>query len=298
MAAERWLTVHGEKGRDVEVLVEGPDSGPVLIFHDGTPTAAVPFPPLSAPATARGLRTVTFSRPGYAASTPQPGRSVASVVADTAAILDALDEERFVTIGWSGGGPHALACAALLPNRCSAAATLASVAPYGVAGLDWLAGMGPENIEEFGAAIDGEDRLNPYLEREAAALREVTGSDVAAALGGLVSEVDKRALTGDYAEIMAHTFRRAVSTGIAGWRDDDLAFTRPWGFDLNTIQVPVAIWQGDEDRMVPFAHGKWLAANIPGARARFLPGDGHLSLVGHLERVLDELLVMASLPNR
>jgi pimeloyl-ACP methyl ester carboxylesterase len=298
MAAERWLTVHGEKGRDVEVLVEGPDSGPVLIFHDGTPTAAVPFPPLSAPATARGLRTVTFSRPGYAASTPQPGRSVASVVADTAAILDALDEERFVTIGWSGGGPHALACAALLPNRCSAAATLASVAPYGVAGLDWLAGMGPENIEEFGAAIDGEDRLNPYLEREAAALREVTGSDVAAALGGLVSEVDKRALTGDYAEIMAHTFRRAVSTGIAGWRDDDLAFTRPWGFDLNTIQVPVAIWQGDEYRMVPFAHGKWLAANIPGARARLLPGDGHLSLVGHLERVLDELLVMASLPNR
>jgi pimeloyl-ACP methyl ester carboxylesterase len=294
MAAERWLTVHSEE-RDVEVLVEGPDSGPVLIFHDGTPTAAVPFPPLSAPATERGLRTVTFSRPGYATSTPQPGRTVASVVADTAAILDALNEEHFLTIGWSGGGPHALACAALLPNRCTAAATLASVAPYGVAGLDWLAGMGPENIEEFGAAMDGEERLNPYLEREAALLREVTGSDVAAALGGLVSEVDKRALTGDYAEVMAQSFRRAVSAGIAGWRDDDLAFTRPWGFDLNTIRVPVAIWQGDEDRMVPFAHGKWLAANIPGARSRLLPGDGHLSLVTHLERVLDELLVMASL---
>src|SRR5712692_8827556 len=297
MAAERWLTVHSEKERNVEVLVEGPDSGPVLIFHDGTPTAAVPFPPLSAPATDRGLRTVTFSRPGYATSTPQPGRSVASVVADTAAVLDALNAERFLTIGWSGGGPHALACAALLPNRCTAAATLASVAPYGVAGLDWLAGMGPENIEEFGAAIDGEERLNPYLEREAAVLRKVTGSDVAAALGGLVSEVDKRVLTGDYAEIMAHSFRRAVSAGIAGWRDDDLAFTRPWGFELSTIRVPVAIWQGDEDRMVPFAHGKWLAANIPGARSRLLTGDGHLSLVTHLERVLDELLVMASLPH-
>jgi pimeloyl-ACP methyl ester carboxylesterase len=298
MATERWLTVHREKGRDVEVLVEGPDSGPVLVFHDGTPTAAVPFPPLSVPAAKRGLRTVAFSRPGYAGSTPQPGRSVASVVADTAAILDALDEERFLTIGWSGGGPHALACAALLPDRCGAAATLASVAPYGVAGLDWLAGMGPENIEEFGAALSGEERLNPYLEREAAGLREVTGRDVAAALGGLVSEVDQRALTGDYAELMAQTFRRAVSAGIAGWRDDDLAFTRPWGFDLNTIRVPVAIWQGDEDRMVPFAHGKWLAANVPGARARLLPGDGHLSLVTHLERVLDELLVMASSPNR
>jgi pimeloyl-ACP methyl ester carboxylesterase len=298
MAAERWLTVRSEKGRDIEVLVEGPDSGSVLIFHDGSPTAAVPFPPLSAPATERGLRTVTFSRPGYAASTPQPGRSVASVVADTAAILGVLDAETFLTIGWSGGGPHALACAALLPNRCMAAATLASVAPYGVAGLDWLAGMGPENVEEFGSAIAGEEQLNPYLEREAAVLRKVTGSDVAAALGGLVSEVDKRALTGDYAEIMAARIRRAVSAGIAGWRDDDLAFTRAWGFDLNTIHVPVAIWQGDEDRMVPFAHGKWLAANIPGARARLLPGDGHLSLVGHLERVLDELLVMASLPNR
>jgi pimeloyl-ACP methyl ester carboxylesterase len=294
MAAERWLTVHTEKGRDIEVLVEGPDSGPVLVFHDGTPTAAVPFPPLSVPATERGLRTVTFSRPGYAASTAQPGRSVASVVADTAAILDALDVERFLTIGWSGGGPHALACAALLPNRCTAAATLASVAPYGVAGLDWLAGMGPENIEEFGAALDGEERLNPYLERQAAVLREVTGSDVAAALGGLVSDVDKRALTGDYAALMAQTFRRAVSAGIAGWRDDDLAFTRPWGFDLNTIRVPVVVWQGDEDRMVPFAHGEWLAANIPGARARLLPGDGHLSLVTKLGRVLDELMVMAS----
>jgi pimeloyl-ACP methyl ester carboxylesterase len=297
MAAERWLMVHSGMERDVEVLVEGPDSGPVLIFHDGTPTAAVPFPPLSGPATERGLRTVTFSRPGYAASTPQPGRSVASVVADTTAILDAIDVERFLTMGWSGGGPHALACAALLPNRCMAAATLASVAPYGVAGLDWLAGMGPENIEEFGAAIEGEERLNPYLEREAAALREVTGSDLAAALGGLVSEVDKRALTGDYAEIMAHSFRRAVSAGIAGWRDDDIAFTRPWGFDLNTIRVPVAIWQGDEDRMVPFAHGKWLAANIPGAQARFLPGDGHLSLVTHLDRILDELL-LASLSHQ
>jgi pimeloyl-ACP methyl ester carboxylesterase len=298
MAAERWLTVHSEKGRDVEVLVEGPDSGPVLLFHDGTPTAAVPFPPLSAPAAERGLRTVTFSRPGYATSTPQPGRSVASVVADTAAVLNALNEERFFTIGWSGGGPHALACAALLANRCTAAATLASVAPYGVAGLDWLAGMGPENIEEFGAAIEGEERLKPYLEREAAALRDVTGSELAAALGGLVSEVDKRALTGDYAEIMAESFRRAVSAGIAGWRDDDLAFTRPWGFDLNTIRVSVAIWQGDEDRMVPFAHGQWLAANIPGARSRLLPGDGHLSLVTHLERVLDELLLMASPPNQ
>jgi pimeloyl-ACP methyl ester carboxylesterase len=294
MAAERWLTVHPETGRNIEVLVEGPESGPVLLFHNGTPSAVVPFPQLSRPAIERGLRTVTFSRPGYGDSTPQPGRSVASVVSDATAVLDTLGVDRFVTIGWSGGGPHALACAALLPDRCTAAATLASLAPYDAAGLDYMAGMGPENIVEFGAAIAGVEELNPFLEHEAATLHDVTGHDIAASLGGLVSEADKRALTGEYAEVLAASFRRSVLKGIAGWRDDDLAFTRPWGFDLKAIRVPVAVWQGGEDLMVPFAHGKWLAANILGARARLLPGDGHLSLVNHLPQIVEELMAMAS----
>jgi pimeloyl-ACP methyl ester carboxylesterase len=154
--------------------------------------------------------------------------------------------------------------------------------------------MGPENIVEFGAAVDGVDRLTEYLEREAVVLRTVTGEDVAAALGGLVPEVDKAALTGEFAEVMAETFRRAVSTGIAGWRDDDLAFTRPWGFELGSIRVPIAVWQGAQDRMVPFDHGRWLAANIPGAQARLLDDEGHLSLVNHLDRILEDLIELST----
>jgi pimeloyl-ACP methyl ester carboxylesterase len=108
-----------------------------------------------------GLRTVLHARPGYAGSTPLPGRSVADVAADVAVVVDALGADEFVTVGWSGGGPHALATAALLPDRCLGAATIAGVAPYAAAGLDWLAGMGVENIEEFGAAVAGEPALGP-----------------------------------------------------------------------------------------------------------------------------------------
>jgi len=288
------LTVQAAGDRVLEVLLDGPDTGDLLVFHGGTPSAVVPRPLLSAPATRLGLRTVMYSRPGYAGSTPQPGRDVASCVDDVAAILDHLGVDRFVTAGWSGGGPHALACAALLPDRCRAVATLAGVAPYTAKGLDWMAGMAPENVDEFGAAIEGEAVLGPLLDRFAEELRGITADQVAAALGGLVSPVDVQALTGELAETLAASFRQAVSRGTAGWRDDDLAFVRHWGFGLDSIQVPAAIWQGSEDRMVPFDHGPWLIEHIPTAQSRLLDGVGHLSLVAHhLDRVYSELLDVA-----
>jgi pimeloyl-ACP methyl ester carboxylesterase len=219
---------------------------------------------------------------------------VADAVADVQAILGELDADEFVTIGWSGGGPHALACAASLPDRCAAAVSLAGVAPYAAAGLDWMAGMGPENIEEFNLALEGEAALTPWLEREAKVLGQVKGPDVAGALGGLVSDIDKAALTGEFAEFIASVFRRAVSSGIAGWRDDDLAFTRDWGFDLAQIERPVAVWQGEQDRMVPFTHGQWLAEHIPNARVRLYRDEGHLSLaVKALDRIIDDLVAIA-----
>ena len=142
-----------------------------------------------------------------------------------------------------------------------------------------LAGQrGAENVVEFGAALRGEGALTEYLDGEAAGLRAVSGADVAEALGGLVSPAGKAALTGEFAGFIASAFRTAVSEGIAGWRDDDLAFARDWGFFVG-IAAPslrVAIWQGDQDRMVPFAHGQWLAANIPGARSP-VPGEGRLT---------------------
>jgi pimeloyl-ACP methyl ester carboxylesterase len=199
-----------------------------------------------------------------------------------------------MTIGWSGGGPHALACAARLADQCVAAASLAGVAPYEADGLDWMAGMGPENVEEFSLALKGEAALTPWMEEQARVLRDVQPADVAAALGGLVSDVDKASLTGAYAEFMAEVFQRSVSSGIAGWRDDDLAFAHGWGFDLAEIDVPVAVWQGEQDRMVPFTHGQWLAEHIPNARVHLYHDEGHLSLaVNALDRVLDDLLAMA-----
>jgi pimeloyl-ACP methyl ester carboxylesterase len=214
---------------------------------------------------------------------------VADAAADTARLLDELGLDRFVTIGWSGGGPHALACAALLPDRCDAAASLAGVAPFDAEGLDFLAGMGPENVEEFGAAARSRDELEAFLQQFADELSKVTGEQIGASLGGLVDDVDRRALSGEFAEAVARMVRRAVSNGIEGWLDDDLAFVKPWGFDLDSIRLPVSIWQGAHDRMVPFSHGKWLAAHVPGARVHLYDDEGHISLVQQLPRILEDL---------
>jgi pimeloyl-ACP methyl ester carboxylesterase len=284
-------------GRHLDVLLAGPADGTPLVFHYGTPSGAVPYAPMVDAAARHGLRTVVYSRPGYAGSSPQPDRTVADAAADTAAVLDALGAGSFVTVGWSGGGPHALACAALLPDRCAAAASLAGVAPFEAPGLDWTAGMGLDNIEEFGAATAGEPALAAYLTEQAGVLAHIHGDDVAQALCDLISDVDGEQLTGGFAEFLAASFRRAVSSGISGWRDDDLAFVRDWGFalpDRRTGAAPVAIWQGGQDRMVPYAHGEWLVANVPGARAHLLPAEGHLSLVvGSFEEIVADLVAMA-----
>jgi len=280
-------------GRTLEYVTAGPADGFPLLLHHGTPSGALLYPELVETATRHGLRIVMHSRPGYAGSTPQPGRTVAGVAADVTALLDALGAPAFVTVGWSGGGPHALACAALLPDRCLAAATIAGVAPYGAEGLDWLAGMGAENLTEFGAAVAGEPALTAYLEAEAPGFAAVTGAALAGAFADLLSEVDSKVLVGGFADYLAESCRLSVSTGIAGWRDDDLAFVADWGFPLDTLTVPVAIWQGAHDRMVPFDHGRWLAAHVAGARVHLEPGEGHLSLmVNAFDAVVADLLTL------
>jgi pimeloyl-ACP methyl ester carboxylesterase len=295
MDAERRLVTLPD-GRDVDLLLAGPADGLPLVMHEGTPVGLVLFPATVQAAQDRHLQPVLVARPGYERSTPRPGRRVADVAADVAAVLDALDLDTFVTAGWSGGGPHALACAALLPGRCLAAASIAGAAPHDAHGLDWTAGMGPENVAEFGAAVAGPQALTEFLDREAASLGALTGTEVAAALGGLIADADRAVLTGDFADHLAAAVRASVSTGIAGWRDDDLAFVTDWGFTLDgNGKLPVAIWQGDQDRMVPYAQGQWLAANIPGARAHLLPGEGHLTIgVSGIGRILDDLLDLAN----
>ena len=294
MAIFQTLTTAG--GATLEYLASGPPDAPVLLFQPGTPNSAVLFGCVVEPATKLGLRTVSYSRPGYGQSTPRPGRSVADAVTDIEAVLDAVGAEEFTTLGWSGGGPHALAAGARLPGRCRAVAVLAGVAPYPAHGIDFFTGMGEDNVAEFSAAIAGTAELTPLLETFAAGLATVTGPGVIEAMAGLLSSVDRAALTGEFAEEMAAALRRAVLNGIAGWRDDDLAFVKDWGFDLDRITAPVDVWQGRQDRMVPFEHGQWLAAEVPGAQAHLFATEGHLSMLSQLPDLLAELRRRAGWP--
>ena len=276
-------------GRRLDMRVSGPAGGLPLVFHHGTPGAATPVRAIERAAHARGLRLVTASRPGYGDSSRHPGRAVVDVAADTAAVLAAIGAERCLVAGWSGGGPHALACGARL-GAAAAVLVIAGIAPYEAAGLDWMSGMGEENVTEFSAALQGEGQLRSHLLREREQLKDVTAAGIVSSLETLLPDVNRAVLTGEFGADMAASFREAVRTGVEGWLDDDLAFASPWGFGLEEISVPAMIWQGSADLMVPFSHGQWLAAQLPGASGHLEEGEGHLSVgLGALDRMLDEL---------
>src|SRR6516162_3842583 len=197
------VIVRAAGDRQLEALASGPTGGLTLVLHNGTPAGLMAAPAIAAAAAERGLRLVLYARPGYGSSTPVPGRRVAAAAADLAAVLDALGTGEFVTVGWSGGGPHALACAALLPGRCVAAATMAGPAPHQAEGLDWSQGMSSKNLAEFRAALAGPEELTRFLEPAAREMATLTGADVVAGLGDLASAADKAALTGEFADYQA-----------------------------------------------------------------------------------------------
>jgi len=276
-------------GSSVEYIldVEAEAGLPLLVFHHGTPAAGPIDPDLLEPARAVGFRTVELVRPGYG-GTRREGRTVASIATLTAALVDHLGATMFASSGWSGGGPHTLADAALL-EHCVGSVCIAGVGPFDAPDLDFLAGMGQDNIDEFGAASDPV-RLQEFLDVMAADLRHVTGESVRVAMASLLPPADLAHLQNSTSDLAA-ALRWSVADGIWGWFDDDIAFTTPWGFDLGTIAKPVTVLQGSEDLMVPFAHGQWLAANVPGATAILAEGEGHLSVAGkHLEIVLRGLV--------
>jgi pimeloyl-ACP methyl ester carboxylesterase len=281
-------------GRLLEIWPSGPAAGLTLVWHHGTPGCGLPSTPVAEAAAERRIRLVSYSRAGYSTSDRCPGRTVADVGDDIEAVLDHLGVEQFVTAGTSGGGPHALACGAGLPGRCRAVAVIAGVAPYEPANVEWTAGMAAENIEEFSLSRQGEAALRPFLTAQAATLASITGSGIVAALGGLLPPVDQAVLTGEVAGEMATSMREGLARGTGGWLDDDLAFVRPWGFGLADVRVPVTLWQGGADLMVPRAHGTWQAARLPDVRAHILPDEGHLSItVASIGPILDELLGLA-----
>lgn len=266
-------------GRVLAVMEGGDPAGPAVVVHHGTPMSRLLYGPNVADAEVRGLRLIGYDRPGYGDSTPQPGRTVADAATDVATIADALGIDRFATWGISGGGPHALACAALLPERVVAAASLAAAAPYEAEGLDFVDGMGEGNVKEFGLILEGREKLEPFLCAERDALLAAGQEGLAEGMRTLLTPVDAAAFTGETAEFLFESLRVGSAERIDGWLDDDLAFVKPWGCSVEQISVPVLLWQGAEDRFVPLAHGEWLASRIPTCQAHLSPEDGHITLL-------------------
>jgi pimeloyl-ACP methyl ester carboxylesterase len=258
-------------GRTLRVHDSGPTDGFPVFWHHGTPGSGATPPPLLH----EGIRLVSHDRPGYGGSTRHEGRSVGSVAGDVAAIADELGIERFGVLGASGGGPHALACAALLPERVLGVVCLATLAPFDADGLDWFAGMCQAAEAETRASVDGPDALRTHL-----ASAEFDPE--------IFTPADHATLAGPWAWLGADA-AEGWRGGQDGMVDDDIALVTPWGCTPARITVPLRLLHGEQDRMVPVAHARWLARECPHATLTTFPGDGHVSVLTHTAAALDWL---------
>jgi pimeloyl-ACP methyl ester carboxylesterase len=251
-----------------------PGSAVAVFWLHGSPNIGSPPEPLFAAAEANGLRWVSYDRPGYGGSGPYDGRTVASAAADVAAIADALGIGRFAVLGHSGGGPHALACAALLPERVIAAVSVSGPAPVDADGLDWFAGWSPGIAAENRAAAGGRTALEAYW----------AGAEPED-MGAFFTEVDLAALGGSWSWL-ADVAGQAMQQGNEGFLEDTLAGAQPWGFGPDSIRVPVLIMHGARDKMVPCRHSEWLAARCPAAELRIVPDAGHITVLDSASEAL------------
>jgi len=283
------VTVRAADGRELRVAQWGAEDGPAVIYHHGWPSSRLLPHNHPGAAAERGIRLVSFDRAGYGGSSRAPGRTVASVAADTAAIADALGLETFGVWGVSGGGPHALACAALLPERVVAAALVAGMGPFDLPGLDFCAGMGEASQVEFPLAAQGIEVYEPYV-REAVAEMLAATDGVDDGFDSVLSPIDRELMqSGRFAADMEAGKQVSLGGGHHGWLDDGLASVAPWGFDLAAIETPVLLIQGGQDLMVPPAHAYGMAAVLPNATLEFHPGEGHMTLGLAPERPLEWL---------
>ncbi|MEV5472138.1 alpha/beta hydrolase [Streptomyces sp. NPDC052207] len=277
-------------GRRLRVDITGDPRGrPVFLLH-GMPGSRVGPRPRSMFLYQRGAQLISYDRPGYGGSDRKPGRRVVDVVQDVAVVADALELDRFAVVGRSGGAPHALACAALLPHRVTRAAALVGLAPRDAEGLDWFAGMAPHNVDEFHTAFTDPERFAARLIPRSAAIRR----DPARLLEELrrdLTDLD-RLIVSDTAmrSMMLRNFREAVRNSPYGWIDDVLALTGPWGFDPADIRVPVLLWHAAKDVFSPASHASWLAARIPRARTVVDPTAAHFTALRALPKVIDWLI--------
>ena len=263
-------------GRQFEIQVAGSPQANAVVFHHGTPGGSSTWASWLEELARLGGFGFSYSRPGYGLSDRHAGRSVLDNASDIAEVLSLLGITKTVSIGWSGGGPHCLADTTL--NQNVAAISIAGVGAFGASDLNFLEGMGEENHVEFGAAIEGSEAIEAWMQQYSPEIAGVTGDQIIEAFGGLIGEADKKALRDGSAEETAASFRQALQVSYYGWMDDDLAFVRHWGFEIGEINKPVELWQGNDDLMVPHAHGYWLESKIPTAKLNFVPGEGHISL--------------------
>ncbi len=243
----------------------GHDERLVVFWHHGTPNVGAPPGPLFAESERLGVRWVSYDRPGYGGSSPLPDRDVASVVDDVTTIIDALEIDRLATMGHSGGGPRALATAALLPDRVRAAVSISGLAPYDATGLDWYAGMADGSAAGLRAAAGGRATKERY---------EASGDE--GDIGFI--DADEAALGGEWAWFL-DVVRPGMASGPVPLIDDDLSAVNPWGFDPATITAPTLLVHGGRDAMVPSAHSEWLARQIPSAELWVEPDEGHVSVM-------------------
>ncbi|MEO6857874.1 MAG: alpha/beta fold hydrolase [Solirubrobacteraceae bacterium] len=278
-------------GRTLQVLERGVSNGRPVLVHGGTPNSRLPYEPDVAVAERRGIRLISYDRPGYGGSTRQPGRTVADCAEDVRVIASALEIERLGVWGISGGGPHAIACAALLPDLVPAVGVLASSAPWGAEGLDYFSGMGQLNVEDTRLLLEDPAAARVKCEADRLEMLALTADDLREYLETLLTPVDAAVLTGELAQHLIDSTRLGLAPGSDGWWDDGVAFLEPWGFELDSIRTPVLLRHGRQDRFVPFAHGEWLSRHIPNVQAELTEDDGHITLLtNHLEHLYSWLL--------
>ncbi|MDX3380983.1 alpha/beta hydrolase [Streptomyces niveiscabiei] len=277
-------------GRRLAVEIAGDPRGfPVFLLH-GTPGSRIGPAPRPMLLYHQRVRLITYDRPGYGSSDRLPGRSVAHVSEDVAAIADALGVERFAVVGRSGGGPHALACAALLAGRVTRVAVLVSLAPRDAAGLDWFAGMAASNVREYAQAVVGPDRLAASLRARSVAIR-ADPRKLLSELRWELTESDLRVIAdAGIRSMLIRSYAEALSVSADGWVDDALSFCAPWGFALDAISVPVLLWHGEQDVFAPASHTRWLAEHIPGRTVVVHPRAAHFAAL----RVLPDIVTWLS----
>jgi pimeloyl-ACP methyl ester carboxylesterase len=297
MTSTQHVEIPTADGRVLDVVHSGVGGGPVVVTQGGTPSGLAEWPRLTELCRQAGLGLVTYARPGYAASTRREGRTVAAAADDTRAVLEHLGIDAFVALGISGGGPHALADAAGVADRCTGAVLVAGLGPVDAPDLDFFDGMGDQNQVLFRTGLGDAGALATLAEGFGAMVGSLDAATFKAMAPGTMPPADaavmQTPLGDELAEYLAAGMRSAFSHGVHGVTDDVLAFTKPWGFDVSTLTCPLTVWHGTADESGPVGHGRWIVDHVPGAEGHFVEGQGHVSVLAGLPAIIDSVAAAA-----